>query len=596
MKRLLCAVAVSSVLAGCTNFPWDEPVLASAVIDAAGGRIEAEGIALEIPAGALFDATPITISYADVELGDDVAALGPAFHFEPEGLEFAQPITVHLDVPEGSNGFVLWSLRDGSGFEFAGFVEDGRAIATSMHFSTTVPIGEGEGTPSACSTNGCEDGCGNADEEASPDSSCAGVREPCMRLCVCDPIDMPGSMELCSDDPEDPRVECDENLEPTTEILANHSERRPMRGTELLAHRDGETCAGWGVRNVEATVCDCLGLQPWRSETPEWTPLCPVPWVDLGGSTWRCITDVTGMPPHVLRDGVVYDNLDFHAWNVETHSGGCSGHWLDQRGTFAVSRGTVPGQLDMASCDLRRVGEEWRLIDGVTAQCYPFSWPDGAGADAAADNGLTPEADGCGNLGGEQWQALQQSRSMMGLDPRSHRDRSTAAILRVDGQPTSSQIRGYNGRAYGNSNRPPGAQERQPNDFCGEGRSRSHAEGDALNQLARQRGSEPYWRRVNAQDVAAALLEGVELAEGCPPAPERGFHAESPMGECPEETGGGRAEMWVDRDPCGASCQPYGIDRMRRAACLDELIVHSPSRSSRFAADVASEAGQLLTP
>jgi hypothetical protein len=44
---------------------------------------------------------------------------------------------------------------------------------------------------------------------------------------------------------------------------------------------------------------------------------------------------------------------------------------------------------------------------------------------------------------------------------------------------------------------------------------------------------------------------------------------------------GGRLE--ADRNPCDGSCRPRGIDRIRRAACVDELDVHSPSGTRRYA-------------
>jgi deoxycytidylate deaminase len=38
-----------------------------------------------------------------------------------------------------------------------------------------------------------------------------------------------------------------------------------------------------------------------------------------------------------------------------------------------------------------------------------------------------------------------------------------------------------------------------------------------------------------------------------------------------------RAEMWVDRDPCGACGQSGGFRSLARNLGVDELVVHSPS-------------------
>jgi hypothetical protein len=40
--------------------------------------------------------------------------------------------------------------------------------------------------------------------------------------------------------------------------------------------------------------------------------------------------------------------------------------------------------------------------------------------------------------------------------------------------------------------------------------------------------------------------------------------------------------MLVDRAPCERNCARYGIDRMRKCAALDELIVDSPAGTVKY--------------
>src|SRR5262245_8145737 len=111
MRTDRIVVAVVAALAGCH--------MASAVVGTEGGRIERKGLALDIPAGALTDATRITISRSKEDIDPRYEGLSEVFVFEPDGLEFAAPVTVSLDVPEGSSAVAVWSTPDG-GFEFSG--------------------------------------------------------------------------------------------------------------------------------------------------------------------------------------------------------------------------------------------------------------------------------------------------------------------------------------------------------------------------------------------------------------------------------------------------------------------------------------------
>jgi hypothetical protein len=145
------------------------------------------------------------------------------------------------------------------------------------------------------------------------------------------------------------------------------------------------------------------------------------------------------------------------------------------------------------------------------------------------------------------WDRLQTARRSGGrsmplrsVDPD---DAQTLAILEADG----SEFVGVN------SGNEPEVAPRTPNPYGGVGAvTPTHAEGDALNQLAQARGTTPVPGR--------------------------------PWGSTGGRRGGS-ARMYVDRDPCPTYCSAYGIQRMREAAGLDELIVHSPGGTRRFAAN-----------
>lgn len=86
-----------SLLVACSGA---SPPEARALIGAAGGTLEAPGIRLRIPAGALLTDTEISITTEELEDGQR------RFHLGPDGLELLAPATVSLDYdpsadPEG---------------------------------------------------------------------------------------------------------------------------------------------------------------------------------------------------------------------------------------------------------------------------------------------------------------------------------------------------------------------------------------------------------------------------------------------------------------------------------------------------------------
>lgn len=107
---------------------------ASATVGAEGGSLEADGVALEIPAGALDEDTEITITEMDDE-PDGFTLASPVFDFSPAGLTFAVPAEVRIEAGDG-DAQLFWTAASGGGFELVESVRDGDDLVGAVdHFS-----------------------------------------------------------------------------------------------------------------------------------------------------------------------------------------------------------------------------------------------------------------------------------------------------------------------------------------------------------------------------------------------------------------------------------------------------------------------------
>ncbi len=106
------------------------------VIGAQGGDLSHEGLTLAVPAGALPADTEITVtSTADAPQGD-FERLSPVFRFEPDGLQFAAPVTVRIAFAGGAREPAVYWASAGQPFaRLDSTVEDGAVTAQVTHFS-----------------------------------------------------------------------------------------------------------------------------------------------------------------------------------------------------------------------------------------------------------------------------------------------------------------------------------------------------------------------------------------------------------------------------------------------------------------------------
>jgi hypothetical protein len=121
-----------------------------------GGMLGDERITLAIPAGALPEATMLSMSIVDAPAD----AMSPRWHFEPAGLAFAQPVWVQITLDDAGAGALLWSLaEDDTAFESIGIAAGGVASGYTTHFSDAyVAPASCESPPAAITKCGCRAG------------------------------------------------------------------------------------------------------------------------------------------------------------------------------------------------------------------------------------------------------------------------------------------------------------------------------------------------------------------------------------------------------------------------------------------------------
>ncbi|OGQ80130.1 MAG: hypothetical protein A2289_12935 [Deltaproteobacteria bacterium RIFOXYA12_FULL_58_15] len=112
---------------------------AKQVIDASGGRIVVgdDQLTVDIPAGAVDGSVTIQVTETSMAPPDDVDVFSPVYVFEPDGLVFAEPVTVTFQIAAPSKiATVYWSRPSDAGYDDIGGETIGDEIAVAVsHFS-----------------------------------------------------------------------------------------------------------------------------------------------------------------------------------------------------------------------------------------------------------------------------------------------------------------------------------------------------------------------------------------------------------------------------------------------------------------------------
>jgi hypothetical protein len=170
-----------SCLVGCGGAANN--TIVSKQIDARGGSLTANGITIEIPAGALAQPVTVTGTSSSASAPD---AIGPAFLLGPEGQTFAMPVRVTVPFVAAqlaAKGLTTADIeietapRDGTQFTSLGgsVVDATHAAATTTHFSIFVAMAR-----SHVSSDG-----GAVDAAASDGGGCAPLSGSCLSTPCC---------------------------------------------------------------------------------------------------------------------------------------------------------------------------------------------------------------------------------------------------------------------------------------------------------------------------------------------------------------------------------------------------------------------------
>jgi hypothetical protein len=107
-------------------------------VGASGGSIAVAGLTLTVPAGALATDQAISVARTGAQVPQGYQALSPVYRFEPEGLVFAQPVSVAVDFAgtAAQTPALFWSVPGGEYERLEATIAGTRLTAEVTHFST----------------------------------------------------------------------------------------------------------------------------------------------------------------------------------------------------------------------------------------------------------------------------------------------------------------------------------------------------------------------------------------------------------------------------------------------------------------------------
>ncbi|MDX9722265.1 MAG: M23 family metallopeptidase [Myxococcota bacterium] len=127
-----------------------EPLLrgesAQRIVDEGGDELLIGNLRLEVPAGALAEATTITVTEVDPSAAPGIQAIGPIYLLEPSGLRFLRPATLHFQLEEFpanelSTLSVFLSQGEERVFEAIDAVSDENTVRAPLEHFSLVALG-----------------------------------------------------------------------------------------------------------------------------------------------------------------------------------------------------------------------------------------------------------------------------------------------------------------------------------------------------------------------------------------------------------------------------------------------------------------------
>lgn len=137
---------------------------ARTIVAAEGGAITADGIVLDIPAGALAADTAITLAVSDGSTSPDAASLvAKVYDFGPNGTKFSKPVTLTIAFDAGKLGSkqpVVSFLDAGKWVALSdSAATGGDVVATTTHFTSFGVVGVDAAACLAMAKTDCQACC-----------------------------------------------------------------------------------------------------------------------------------------------------------------------------------------------------------------------------------------------------------------------------------------------------------------------------------------------------------------------------------------------------------------------------------------------------
>jgi len=303
---------LATALAACSDDA--RAPIATAVVGPQGGRLEAPGMSLDIPAGALGESAEISV-FVEARSLPGREILSPVLRFEPDGLTFDQPATVSVDIPDGKAGIVFFG--NAGDLRPIGIAANGKGGGPVDHFSEVVV------------------------------DDCNGVG-----MCRCAP-------EVGTD-------ACNVQSKPSPSATCGDDEH-------LFDGRNGDVRQGWVEVFPSRYFCYCRANVTYTyNNARDGVFMCKRPWKLVDG-IWQCHVDETGESPKTPQDNrgirgfpapADYEPVGFGETEVSIP---CSGYWIDYA-TLQSQGANRDGTGQLIDCQ-EEIYKDWKQLACTLYNC-----------------------------------------------------------------------------------------------------------------------------------------------------------------------------------------------------------------------------------